>query len=128
MVLFLNLTFLRRNFSRLSGLTKIERKRNLFRRALFETSNSRRRTSHRSIFETLEPRHLMASVPFAMNDPLYTTPISTDLVISSTSQGVVNNDFEIDSSSLTASVVVSPSHGSIVSFNSNGTFTYRPTA
>jgi len=82
---------------------------------------------HVALLESLEPRHLMASVPFAMDDPIYTTPISTDLVISSTSQGIVNNDFEIDSVALVASVVASPAHGSIVFFNSNGTFTYRPT-
>ena len=62
-----------------------------------------------------------------MDDPLYSTPVSTDLVISSTSLGIVNNDFEIDSASLVASVVANPSHGSLISFNSNGTFTYRPT-
>ena len=79
------------------------------------------------MMESLEPRHLMATVPFAMDDPLYSTPVSTDLVISSTSLGIVNNDFEIDSASLVASVVANPSHGSLISFNSNGTFTYRPT-
>ncbi len=62
-----------------------------------------------------------------MDDPLYSTPIGTDLVVSSTSQGIVNNDFEIDSAALVASVVASPSHGTIVSFHSNGTFTYWPT-
>ena len=69
----------------------------------------------------------MASVPFAMDDPLYSTPISTDLVVSSASQGIVNNDFEMDSAGLVASVVANPSYGSIIAFNSDGTFTYRPT-
>ena len=40
-----------------------------------------RQSSHRSFSEKLEPRHLMASVPFAMDDPLCTTPVNTDLVV-----------------------------------------------
>ena len=114
------------------SLANRDLKRTAFCQALIEHSGSRFRNHrsiahHRALFESLEPRHLMASVPFAMDDPLYSTPIGTDLVISSTSQRIVNNDFEIDSAALVASVVASPSHGSIVSFNSNGTFTYRPT-
>jgi len=120
-------SLLRSNAFRLVALTAAALKRNAFRQALIGSSRFRTRSSYRSVVESLEPRHLMAAVPFAMDDPSHSTPVSTDLVISSTSQGIVSNDFEIDSAGLVASVVASPSHGSIVSFNSNGTFTYRPT-
>ena len=128
----MHFSLLRNSVLRLVSLASRKLKRTAFRQALIENSSSRFRNNrsivhHRALLESLEPRHLMASVPFAMDDPIYTTPISTDLVISSTSQGIVNNDFEIDSVALVASVVASPAHGSIVSFNSNGTFTYRPT-
>jgi hypothetical protein len=48
-------------------------------------------------------------------------------VISVAGSGVLNNDFDADGDSLTASVVANPSNGTLVSFSSNGTFTYRPT-
>ena len=127
MVGFMQFGSLRNRSLRMVTLTNNELKRVAFRDALIQNTSLKRPVSRRLFMESLEPRHLMASVPFAMDDPLYSTPISTDLVISSTSQGIVNNDFEIDSAALVASVVASPSHGTIVSFNSNGTFTYRPT-
>jgi hypothetical protein len=127
MARFSPLAFFHSNLSRMAVIASSSLKRNVFRNALFENTRLRRNTTHRAMMESLEPRHLMATVPFAMDDPLYSTPVSTDLVISSTSLGIVNNDFEIDSASLLASVVASPSHGSLISFNSNGTFTYRPT-
>lgn len=70
---------------------------------------------------------MLASVPVALNDPIYSTALNTDLVISTIAAGVANNDFDADGNSLTASVVANPANGSLVSFNSNGTFTYRPT-
>ena len=83
--------------------------------------------SRRSFFEHLEPRNLMASVPVAIEDPRYTTPTSTTLVISSTGSGVLSNDYVADTAvSLTASLVDNPAHGS-VTLNSNGTFSYTPT-
>ena len=77
-------------------------------------------------FESLERRDLLASVPLAFDDPRYTTATNTDLVISTTAAGIVSNDVDVDSSSLSASIVDNPAHGSLLSFNSNGTFTYRP--
>lgn len=92
-----------------------------------KTRSAKRGNVRKFLLETLERRDLMASVPVATDDPLYTTPINTDLVISSSNSAVSANDFEVDFTSLTASVVTSPAHGSLVSFNSDGTFTYRPT-
>jgi RHS repeat-associated protein len=69
---------------------------------------------------------MLASVPVALPDPLYSTAVNTDLVISTAGAGLVNNDFDADGNSLTASVVANPANGSLVSFNSSGTFTYRP--
>ena len=69
---------------------------------------------------------MLTSVPVAMPDPLYGTAVNTDLVISTTPAGIVNNDFDADGNSLSASVVANPANGSLISFNSNGTFTYRP--
>lgn len=84
--------------------------------------------ARRSFLEQLEPRHLMASVPVAFDDARYTTPTSTSLVISSTGSGVLSNDVDADSgTTLTASLVANPSHGTLT-LNSNGTFTYTPTA
>ena len=80
------------------------------------------------LIENLEHRHLMASVPVAVDDPIYSTAVSTDLVISSSTYGIVQNDFDVDETALTGSVVVNPAHGSLISFGSNGTFTYRPTS
>lgn len=87
----------------------------------------RRSTRRHFLLESLEQRALLASVPFAQDDPLYATAMNTDLVISTTGAGLVNNDSDIDNLSLSASVVANPAHGTIISFNSNGTFTYRPT-
>lgn len=84
------------------------------------------RKSRRLFLESLEPRQMLTSVPVAMHDPLYSTAVNTDLVISTTSTGIVNNDFDADGNSLSASVVANPANGSLQSFNSNGTFTYRP--
>ena len=127
MARFAPLAFVRTSLWQMAAQASSRLNRKAFRNALFENTRLRRQTQHLAFVETLEPRHLMAAVPFAMDDPLYSTAVSTDLVISSTSQGIVSNDFEIDSAGLIASIVASPSHGSIVSFNSNGTFTYRPT-
>ena len=83
--------------------------------------------SRRLFLEQLEARQMLTSVPVALADPLYATPVNTDLTISSVGSGVLNNDFDADGNSLTASVVANPSNGSLQSFSSNGTFVYRPT-
>ncbi|WP_255059507.1 Ig-like domain-containing protein [Mycolicibacterium arenosum] len=59
--------------------------------------------------------------PVAVGDS-FTTNEDTQLA-----GGVLANDSDIDSGSLTASVVTGPSHGTL-SFNTDGTFTYSPNA
>jgi len=85
-----------------------------------------RRNSRRLLLESLEPRQMMASVPVAQPDPIYSTAVNTDLTVSTSAAGIVNNDFDADGNSLSASVVANPANGSLIAFNSSGTFTYRP--
>ena len=85
-----------------------------------------KRQSRRAFLEQLERRELLTSVPVAINDPLYATPVNTNLVISAVASGVVNNDFDPESAALSASVVTNPANGSLSGFSSNGTFTYVP--
>ena len=70
----------------------------------------------------------MAAAPFARDDSAYYTSVGTDLVvtISSTPAHLLANDIDIDGGGLTPSVVTNPTSGSLVSFGTNGTFTYRP--
>ena len=64
------------------------------------------------------------SAPGAVNDS-YTTAEDTPLTIAA--PGVLGNDGDADSSTLTAIVVTNPSHGVLV-LNANGSFTYTPAA
>ena len=115
------------------ALASREFKRTAFRQALIENSrfrfrNNRGRTLHRALFESLEPRHLMAAVPIANNDAAFYTSVSTDLVVStsSTPAHLLANDLDIDGGSITSSLVSNPTSGTIIAFGTNGTFTYRP--
>ena len=96
---------------------KDERSSMRFRtRSVFEPNRvvgrQRRSQVRKFLIETLERRDLMASVPVAIDDPRYTTPVSTDLVISNAVSGLVSNDFEVNSAALSASVVANTAHGS----------------
>ncbi len=68
----------------------------------------------------------------AVNDPpvanpdSYSTDEDTSLSIA-VANGVLNNDSDIDSASLTAVLAGNPAHGT-VTLNSNGSFTYTPSA
>lgn len=97
--------------------TKLKRRR-------LKSKRRKRRSRNEFQFEALEERKVLA-VPFAINDLDYTTDVNTTLTISVASQGVVDNDFEAEGASLTASKVDDPSNGTLT-FNSNGTFTYVP--
>ncbi len=70
----------------------------------------------------------MAANPVARDDTAYYTPVGTDLVVTTSSSPAYPavNDLDVDSTSLTYSVVVGPTNGTILAFNSNGTFSYRP--
>ncbi|MCY2980462.1 MAG: hypothetical protein NTU79_17500, partial [Planctomycetota bacterium] len=67
MVRFSPLSLLGSKLSRLAAFASNELKRNAFRRALIRSNGLKRRTSHRSILETLESRNLMAGLPIAVN-------------------------------------------------------------
>ncbi len=115
------------------ALASLERNRQAFRHALSKISDShcqssRCRTHRRTLLESLEPRHLMAAVPFANNDAAFYTRISTDLVVStsSTPAHLLANDLDIDGGAITSSVVANPTSGTLIAFGTNGTFTYRP--
>ena len=92
-----------------------------------QIADHKRQRSRRSFLESLEPRHLMATVPVAVPDPWYSTPLNTDLVVTGGGTTLIANDFDAESLSLSASIVANPSHGTIVSSTSGGLFTYRPT-
>ena len=62
--------------------------------------------------------------PVAAND---TATVAEDTVLTVSAPGVLGNDSDIDSTALTAVLVASPSHGTLT-LNSNGSFTYTPTA
>ena len=79
------------------------------------------------LFEGLERRELLASVPMAFDDPFYKTPTGTMLQVGQNDPKVLNNDFDVDGGTLTASVVSNPANGTLMSFNgSAGTFMYVP--
>src|SRR5438445_797221 len=62
--------------------------------------------------------------PLAVNDSFAT---DEDTVLTITAPGVLGNDTDIDSPTLTAVVVTGPSHGALT-LNANGSFTYTPVA
>src|SRR5438045_1702297 len=61
--------------------------------------------------------------PVAANDDNYTTPEDTQLTVSA--PGVLANDSDVDSDTLSAVLVSSPSHGTLT-LNSDGSLVYMP--
>ncbi len=89
----------------------------------------RRLASQRhSLFERLEPRVVLNGAPVAVPDPWYSTPLNTTLTVTTQGTPLVANDWDPEGSSLSASLVSGPSHGTLGSLNSNGTFSYTPTS
>src|SRR6185295_8874462 len=62
--------------------------------------------------------------PVATNDS-YTT--DEDVALTVAAPGVLGNDTDVDSSTLTALIVAAPAHGNLT-LNANGSFTYMPAA
>jgi YD repeat-containing protein len=76
--------------------------------------------------ESLEDRRVLNAMPLAVHDAGYSTPLNTALVVGSSSS-ILNNDWDPEGSSLTASVVTNPANGTLSNFSgSAGTFTYTP--
>ena len=75
-----------------------------------------------TVFITVQP---VNDVPIARNDA-FSTLEDTDLSVF-VERGVLGNDTDVDSTSLTAVLVAGPSKGSLT-LNPGGTFTYRPFA
>ncbi|MBD2843599.1 S-layer homology domain-containing protein [Paenibacillus sp. IB182496] len=64
--------------------------------------------------------------PHAVDDPAYSTPQDTPLVVSQ-AEGVLHNDTDAEADSLTAVKVSDPANGS-VALDADGSFTYTPDA
>ncbi|MHB8974460.1 MAG: RHS repeat-associated core domain-containing protein [Pirellulaceae bacterium] len=79
------------------------------------------------MIERLEPRVVLNGAPVAVPDPWYNTPLNTTLSVTTQGTTLVANDWDPEGSSLSASLVAGPSHGTLGSLNSNGTFSYTPT-
>ena len=89
-------------------------------------ANRRRRFERSRWFEPLEQRMMLNAAPIAKPDPLYDTPVDTQLVVGTSDTRVLDNDWDPESSSLTATLVGNPTNGTLNTFNSDGTFTYTP--
>lgn len=89
-------------------------------------NKSKKDLTRKSFFEPLEARLVLNAAPVAKEDLRYATDVDTALVVSS-SNDLLENDWDPEGSSLTASIVANPSNGSISNFSgSAGTFTYTP--
>src|SRR5688572_19975673 len=100
------------------------------RKAQLKRQEQKRRAANqvRLGVESLEMRSLLASVPMAAPHYDYATALNTDLVITSSSgTHLLSGALDVDGASLASAVVGSPSHGSIISSGSDGSFSYRPT-
>jgi hypothetical protein len=87
----------------------------------------RRRLQRAGHFERLEDRRLLNADPIANPDPFYFTSENTALTVGSNDTKVLDNDWDPEASSLTASVVAQPDNGTVTNFSSTaGTFTYTP--
>jgi RHS repeat-associated protein len=67
------------------------------------------------------------AAPIANDDPWYVTSVDTALTVTTSDTTLLDNDWDPEGDSLTASIVDSPSNGSISGFSgAAGTFTYTP--
>ena len=69
---------------------------------------------------------MLNAAPIALPDPFYSTAKDTALTVDSQGTTLLDNDWDPEGSSLTASVVDNPANGTLSNFNSAGTFTYTP--
>ncbi|MDA1056118.1 MAG: Ig-like domain-containing protein, partial [Planctomycetota bacterium] len=88
--------------------------------------DTRRRVQRQRLFESLEPRIVLNATPIANADPWYSTATNSTLTVGSSDTILLQNDWDPEGNSLTATLVANPSNGVLTTFNSNGTFTYSP--
>ena len=95
-------------------------------------SKARRRSKtlanrRRHFIESLEPRIVLNAAPLAIDDPHYYTAEDTALTITTSDVTLLDNDWDAEGDTLTASVVDNPPNGTLSGFTgSSGTFTYTP--
>ena len=95
------------------------------RRARRRRYDSLRR--RRALLETLEPRVVLNAAPLAVDDPFYFTAQDTALTVSTSDTTLLDNDWDAEGDTLTASVVDNPGDGTLSNFDGDdGTFTYTP--
>ena len=87
--------------------------------------SKRKRKNESFLYEALEPRRVLNAVPLVNHDLDYVTALNTVLTVTNANEGVIDNDFDAENSSLSATKIDDPTNGSIT-LNSNGTFTYTP--
>ncbi|MBI2480562.1 MAG: cadherin-like domain-containing protein [Planctomycetia bacterium] len=89
--------------------------------------HSQQWTQRQRLFEPLEPRIVLNAAPIAKDDAWYFTAEDTALTVTTSEMTLLDNDWDPEGDSLTASVVDSPANGSVSNFSgSDGTFTYTP--
>ena len=70
---------------------------------------------------------MLAAIPIAEDDPWYAVAVNTALTIGGSDRTLLENDWDPQGASLSASVVGQPAHGALSNFNAGtGTFTYTP--
>ena len=87
-----------------------------------------KRLGRRATFlERLEPRVVLNAAPIGRDDASYYTAEDTDLTVGTSDTTLLDNDWDPEGSSLTATIVDNPANGTISNFSGTaGTFTYSP--
>lgn len=74
----------------------------------------------------MEPRRVLNGVPIANPDPFYLKSTSAAIVVAA-GDGLLQNDFDAEGSSLTVNAVANATNGTITAWGSDGSFTFTPT-
>ena len=87
-----------------------------------------KRLVQRVVFlEQLEPRIVLNGAPVAVPDPFYSTAEDTALTVGASDTTLLDNDWDPEGDTITASIVDNPGDGSVTNFSGTaGTFTYTP--
>jgi hypothetical protein len=82
-----------------------------------QNNHRHNKLNRRSQLEPLEVRAMLAAVPVASGDLGYSTAADTALVIGSSDHPLLENDWDPQGNTLVASIVESPSSGTLSQFN-----------